>query len=442
MANENTALVEKTTDINRLARIQELVGSEITTQEQYTSRIRELQDRAHILTPAAAFARLAPSHVINPVVVVIDPSVDAESGRGAEVYHQPAIHKRTKRAGTGERGGGKAVWDPVECSINKNGLLKILGSAGVDVLPSERLDGGATPHLWIIRTQGTILEFDGHRRHLPPGTASVDLRDGSADIGEWTPEEWAKRVAIADQQRAKTPKDDQWKVKPESIGGWTHERVIAARKFGYRLAETKSLNALARNLGIRQVYTIADLAKPFVLFRVSYIPDTSDPEIRKMLTASALGMADVMYGGRRESVGGFALLPASDAISHGAGDPTGTFDVVREPEPAERMATAAPPQDTEELTFDPPPQTSAAPPQETYTVTKAMKRGTGPATQYFAETKEGVVLFTTEADVARALVALAKAGTPREILTERIVVEEKPYRAIVEIVAPQPGLAL
>ena len=47
-----------------LPQMEQFAGTEITTPAAYAARIREMQGRAHILSPMAAVARIAPSHVI------------------------------------------------------------------------------------------------------------------------------------------------------------------------------------------------------------------------------------------------------------------------------------------------------------------------------------------------------------------------------------------
>lgn len=416
----SSALVERKTDALSLA------GEAISTPTQLAERIRALQGQAHILSPMAAVAAIAPGYVVNPVVVVIDASVDAKSGRGREIYFQSAIHKSRRNDSSGE-------WEPTEASLNKLGLLKLLTAAGVNMYPTERIDDGREPHLWIMRSQGDIIDFDGRIRRLPAGTASVDLRDGSADIGEWTPERWRESVALCEQRKEKTrDASDRAKCQPEPINGWTHKRVLEARKFGYRLAEAKSLNALARNLGVRQVYTIAELAKPFVILRPTFQPDMSDPEVRRMVTAANLGARDFLYPGA-----GPAQVPLSEAtaVTHGHGDPAATVaGEVTESEEPERMTTAAAPADAEEARFDEPMPPGFS--EQTYHVTKVRRRGRGATAEYFVDTREQITLYTTDEAMARFCAAAAKDGEPRAIETERVLVDKQPYRQIIEASAP------
>lgn len=405
-------------DETRMAR---LTGTNIKTPNELRQRIEEFQNSAFILSPMTAVASIAPGYEITPVVVVIDPSVDGESGRGADVYFQRSIHK-SKKVGDN--------WVPTEVSLNAAGLGRVLAAVGVNVYPSRwQHDGVSEKYLWVVETDGDLIEFDGRVRRLPAGVGSLDARDGSPDIGEWTPEAWAERVRIAEAQKKNTPEKDRWKVKPEPLpGGWTYERVMGVRKFGRQLALTKSLNSLSYRLGVRHSYTVEELKKkPFVIMRPMFMPDMTDSSIRQMVTAANLGARATMYPGNQPQ-----QLPSSTdaAITHSHGEPPFDAEVV-EPETEERMVTAAPPQDATELVDEPAkPQTPAG---SVYVVTRVLKNKEG---QYFVETKEGVTLFFTDEAMLKPVQTAAKDGQPREFSTERVMVKEQPYRQIVEMTAP------
>ena len=404
-------------DETRMAR---LTGTNIKTPNELRQRIEEFQNSAFILSPMTAVASIAPGYEITPVVVVIDPSVDAESGRGADVYFQRSIHKSKKVGDT---------WVPTEVSLNAAGLGRVLAAVGVNVHESRwQHDGVAEKYLWVVETAGDLIEFDGRVRRLPAGVGSLDARDGSPDIGEWTPEEWAKRVKISDAQKEKAPSNEKWKIKPEPLpGGWTFERVMGVRKYGRQLALTKSLNSLSYRLGVRHSYSVEELKKkPFVIMRPMFMPDMSDSAVRQMITAANLGARATMYPG---------LPSATDApITHSHGEPPLDAQVVeQEPEPEERMQTAAPPQDATELVDEPVQQQTKTPAGNVYVVTRVLKNKEG---QYFVETKEGVTLFFTDESMLKPVQAAAKDGQPREFSTERVMVKEQPYRQIVEMTAP------
>lgn len=427
-STQSTALAER----HPLPDFTALTGTNIKTPAQLAERIRALQAHAFILSPMSAVAAIAPGYEITPVVVAIDPSVDAESGRGAEVYYQPSIHKKVKERGQ---------WVPLEVSLNKYGLLRILGAVGVNVYPPRWLQDPTEKYLWICEVSGDVTEFDGRVRRLPAGTGSLDARDGSADIGEWTPPEWAKRVEVANAQRAKTPEAERWKVKPEPMdGGWTKERVMQVRKYGRQLAETKAMNRLARNLGVRQSYTIAELtAKPFVIMRTMFMPDMTNPRVAEMIAAVNLGARHLLYPGATAPQE-VPELPEHAPVSHAHGEPAldgEVAGVMREP--AERMQTASAPQGAEEVSFDEPAAT-APDDDEVYVITKLLQQKTDGGARYFVETQAGVTLYTPDAALAKALHAAQKDGLARRIETERVVIAGQPYRQVLQLSAAGPKL--
>lgn len=422
-----------------LARV---MSGNISNVQEWHERTKAMNQFAFMLTPSTMMGAIAPHYVITPQLVTIDPSVDPESGRGADVYYQRSIHKAKK---VDRPGGGGYDWVPTEVSLNAAGLQRILAAAGVNVHDTIwQQDGSKERYLWVCETAGDIIEFTGQVRKLPAGIGSLDARDGSADIGEWTPEEWARRVAICKEQQDRCKTDaEKRKIKPEAINGWTAERVMQVRKYGRQLAKTKSLNGLCRRLGVRQSYSVDELrAKPFVIMRAVYMPDTTNPRIAEMVAAANLGARFNLYPGA-------ALPPAEMPVTHAPGEegstiPGDVVDASVEPEPEERMQTAAPPADVEEVVEQAPQpaQQQAAPqpppPTSVYTVVKVFRKGKAgtPDVQYFVETKEGVTLFTAEEQYLPLLQQAAKDNQPREIITERVMVADKPYRQITEIMPP------
>ncbi len=430
MAEQSTALAERgqvTIDIKTLT------GSNIKTQADLAERILAMQDRVFLLSPMGAAGAISPGYEVTPLLVPIDPSVDTESGRGADVYFQASIHAKTKV----QRQGGGYDLVPLEVSLNHYGLLRILNNFGVNVRPTRWLQDGSTErYLFVCETDGDLIDFTGQLRMLPTGIGSLDARDGSADIGEWTPDEWARRVAVANLQREKTPVPDRWKVKPEPINGWTGERVIQVRRYGRQLAKTKSLNGLARKLGVRQSYTIAELkAKPFVILRAVFVPDMTDPHVRHMVTAANLGARDLLYPGSSAPADATAELP----VTHAPGEVGRTLVgeiVAPEPEAPERMQTAPPPTDAHQVDFeDPKPQQPAPADDEVYVVTKVLAQGDGAARRFFVETDRQVTLYTPDEALAKVLVKAAKDKAPRRVATERVVVAGQAYRQVLEVAA-------
>ena len=65
-----------------------------------------------------------------------------------------------------------------------------------------------------------------------------------------------------------------------------------------RQAETKAANrAIRAFLGIKGAYTWDEAARPFVYPALMWQPDMTDPEVRRMVTATELGIVGQVYGG-------------------------------------------------------------------------------------------------------------------------------------------------
>lgn len=254
-----------------LARVEQTAGQMIKDPATLAARIRGWQQDAHVLTPAIQVSSIAPGHAVNVAVVVLDPRVD-DRGFGTDTYGNTAFLKSEERA------------------LSKVALVKIAQAAGISWVPeyTGRVDDRKTPHLWEYRAVGVYTAFDGQVQTIE-GTVEIDLRDGSAQIGGWTPEAWAK----LSEENKRLPKEKQvW-----NIGGWSDKRVLQARQFGLRLAEAKAMNAAIRSLGLRQKYTAKELEKPFVVLRTSYVPDMSDPAERQAWRERALTSNATLYPG-------------------------------------------------------------------------------------------------------------------------------------------------
>lgn len=394
----------------------DLAGAIIRTPDELAARVRAVQGLCHLLSPMAAVSSIAPGYVVNVSVIPIDTSVDLETGLGVDVYFSPAIHKHRK--------GPNGEKIPLEVSLNKVALRKINAGVGINCHPLNRRDDGKNPNYWMIEANGDVTDFDGRNRRLPPGLVEVDLRDGSAQINGWTPEKWAENVKAAQAKAANAPSSEKWKFRPDPINGFTEERVLQMRRFGIRLAASKAMNALVREIGIPQKFSVEDLRKPFLALRAQWQPDMTDPEVRRMVTASRLDASHLLYPAARANAPE-APGPEDSAVTHGAGDPgqviEGTAVVHTEP-PVDKA-----PDDAVEVDLSAPEHKP-----NVYTVTRSSQRGDGTSAQYFFETAEGPTLFTADLDVARALDAARKAKRPVAAETERISIAGKSYLSVIE----------
>lgn len=227
-----------------------------------------LERGCHVLALSSRTSALAPSHGVAFAEILID-----ADDRSCQVYHDAA------------------VMTPGHVALTKQGLDLIAACAGIVWLPtSRRVDGRSIQNLWEYHVDGAITGYDGTPQILP-GTAEVDLRDGSAQIGEWTPSKWRGLAMRNSRMRKRDPKASL----QLTINGWDDKKVLLYRKHGLRVSETKAKNAAIRTLGLKATYTVDELQQPFVVFRVIYLPDMTDHAVKQMVTANALRGASILY---------------------------------------------------------------------------------------------------------------------------------------------------
>jgi hypothetical protein len=284
----------------------EASSSIIQRADLLSTRILEWKAQGcHVLAPAVKIGGIARHFGVNVSAVFINPDPSA-----GECYCDKALMKEDERA------------------LSRIGLQKIAQCAGISWLPaSGRTDDRRIQHLWEYRAIGAYVGLDGAPQLLQ-GTAEVDLRDGSAQIGGWTPERWRELLA-ANAEATRKGQKETWQ-----IGGWSEARVLQARRFGLRLAETKAMLAAVRSLGLKAKYLKGELSKPFIVLRTQYLPDHDDPATRAMVAQNALlGAAALYANGPAEVVPFRRELPEAPMVE--------TIDAEALPEMGARALPAA-----------------------------------------------------------------------------------------------------
>lgn len=219
----------------------------ITTPDQYTAAMKRWEGRYNVLTPFTAISGLAASHGI--IVSQIKINSDPAQGGAGEVYGGLPFLK-------GEKGKASE-----EVALAKIGLRKLAECAAIST-STTRTDDRRVSHYWEFKAVGSYRGIDGSIV-TREATVEWDLRDGS-----------------------------------DRLKGWTANQISEGRKNGLRNAEARAINAAIRECGcgIKQKYTRAELEKPFIVLRVAFQPDMSDPDIKRMVTQQALGGTRALYG--------------------------------------------------------------------------------------------------------------------------------------------------
>ena len=229
-----------------------LPGAPVSTALQVRETIEKLRGQFNVLTPAVVIDHIPAMHRVSFGVVPFGPD---------DVYGDP-------------KGFKPPFLNDNERAPNKVGLLKLLAAAGGKVISSVRLDDRKDPLVCEFQVTIDIVQLDGNiARSI--ATKRLDFSDGSAQIS-----------AMKDKQ------------------------LVQQRQMIAELAESKAMNrAIRAALQLKQKYTVQELARPFVIPKLVVDLDMSDPLIRQMAAAKALGIEAQLYG--PPLAGGFpTALPA------------------------------------------------------------------------------------------------------------------------------------
>lgn len=360
----------------------------LTTVEAIAAQMGALAKVANVISPFTRPSHLAPGFVVTVAVVQIDPTVDDRTGNGAEVY-RASFMKADQRA------------------FNRIALRRISAALGIDWLPfphCRRVDDNSKTNYAEFTVEGVYRTFDGSVQKVR-GTSACDFRDGSEQIGGWTPKLWADLVA---SNRAALGKKARKEDLDWNINGWSEQRVRQARAKVLERAETLAQNRAIRDIGIKHVYTLEELRRPFVCFRMTFVPDTTDPEIKRLVTLNALAGLSMLY----PQAG--PLLPAPAASSsHGSGD---VIDVPASSSsssaPAAAATTpAAPTMDTIAV-----PAVEAEPAQVARTIVEAGKSSDGLG---FCVILDGGDFFRVDEGICRAAIDMKRDGRRVFVTSEK-----------------------
>lgn len=220
-----------------------------------TSLLVEAKALGHLISPAPAVGSLPDGCYVSVSALVVDVE--------RETYPQP---------GSQERGLGKVALD------------RIAGAAGIewDDQKSGRVDGRSNPWYCHCKAVGRVRRFDGSWRPLFD-ECEIDMAPGGTDY----------EAIIAREERKK-------RDEPNYRGDLGKLEIAQRRKFILRLCTTGARLRATRQLGIRTSYTVAELAKPFIMVQLSFDGQSEDPEARaynrRRIADSFLGATEALYG--------------------------------------------------------------------------------------------------------------------------------------------------
>lgn len=228
----------------------------IAAVDELTQALERMSKTMNVLSPVAAVDSIMALHQVSLRIVKVDGTVDT-NGNGPECYFDKRFCK------------------PGEVALGKNALGKIMAAAGVQIASRRRLDDHSDPNYCEIEVVLAVRDFDGTLRQVI-ASKEMDLRPGAPET-----------------------------MKPEYVSQQKTGRMVAQedtaiadkRRHIQSHAETKAIErGLRLMFSLRQKYTTADLAKPFVIPKLVSNLDPKDPEQKAALIAHALGGQAALFG--------------------------------------------------------------------------------------------------------------------------------------------------
>lgn len=212
----------------------------VSVDEVNAALTRLRNEKCHII-PASLPERIQAVPLSNQVLMTgkfFDPRPD-----GPDFYH----HKQMPNGAVG---------------LKHSALVELWNSMGGRPVLSTRVDEGHDPNMVEWKYTGEFRELGG----------------------AWKPEEASKRVDLRDGS-AQT----QGFSSPAQLG--TERATI------YEKAESKAMSRMIRKaLGIRAHYSAEEAEWPFVVVRLMFVPDMTNPFVAAIATADAMGSTRALFG--------------------------------------------------------------------------------------------------------------------------------------------------
>ena len=218
----------------------------------------------NILIPTQTIQEISPFH--KPVLEIVRVDADPEAGEVYEIV----------------KGSG-------DFALKATALQKIGYAAGLiwNARGCHRTDDGTNPNIVSYRAEAAVRKEDGTYMLLN-AEYMVDL----GVIEEETRESYEKKSFLL-------AKENKWSEerRKEYVEKNVHRDMLQKRKFRLQLAQTGAMDRVIRKiLGLKGTYKRSELEKPFVVPKIAFNPDISDPKIRDMMLRQGLDAANILFG--------------------------------------------------------------------------------------------------------------------------------------------------
>lgn len=169
---------------------------------------------------------------------------------------------------------------------SKQGLMKLAVCAGISWHPTEtrRVDNRQDRDYVSYVATGGVRKADGQMVWLK---------------AEWDMDFEVIEDELRSQYEASGKKKKKTGTELQNYVDYCVKRdLLYRRKHKVKLCEAGAMNRVIRSLlGLRSGYTKPELQKPFVVARITFRPDYSDPQIRKAMIQKSIESITNVYGG-------------------------------------------------------------------------------------------------------------------------------------------------
>lgn len=174
---------------------------------------------------------------------------------------------------------------------SKQGLVKLAVCAGImwDMSLTKRTDNRESRDYVSFRAVGGVRKADGT---VVPFSAEYDM---DFEVIE---------NKLRDQYEKSGKKAKKTGDELQSYVDYCVKRdLLYKREHKLKLCESGAMNRVIRSLlGLKAGYTKQELTKPFVVARIVFRPDYSDPEIRRIMVQKSIESITSVYGGSNDQM--------------------------------------------------------------------------------------------------------------------------------------------
>jgi len=310
-----------------------------SAQEQKEFSLEEYRARSfNVLVPTQTLRTYSDMH--EPVLEQVFLSPNPDDG---DVYVQEQGNQRK----------------PTKYALTKQALMKLSLCAGIMWHPAEtrRTDDRSDKNYVSYQAVGGVRKSDGTWVFWK-GEYDLDFEVIEMELEEQYRNKAEKYEADEDATWWQKKTEDE---KEAYIQRCIRRDLLQKRKHKLKLAESGAMNRVIRAvLGMKSTYTKKELEQPFVVARVVFRPDYSDPEVRRQLTEASIDAMTSIYGPPRGAYKAGAPAPGSDPGPGKPPDqqrPPGSHTIIdvepeEPPDPENGEAEGGPPEgDSREVDF-------------------------------------------------------------------------------------------